>query len=254
MKTLVTKPAPVDVPAGAIGPGPRKGARPVRRKATRRAEILRAAEVVFTGHGFEAASVSEIAALADCVEGTIYTYFRSKRDLLDAVLADFYDRLITDIEPGAAAIENTADRLRFLVARHLQIPVDSVGMARLIRRQTWAGEGYQGSALHRLNRRYTKLMVEALEAGKRRGELRADLDVLVARDMIFGGLEHWVWNAVHSGRRFDPPRDAARLVDGWLGGWANPVPSPLSALEQRVTRLEGALRAARSSPLSKAGQ
>ena len=57
-----------------------------------------------------------------CVVGTIYGYFDSKRALFDAVLAAFYNALIADIEPRFAVIEGTADRLRFLVARHQGVP------------------------------------------------------------------------------------------------------------------------------------
>ena len=60
---------------------------PRRRKSVRRAEILAAAREVFSVKPFESASVSEIAGRAGCVEGTLYTYFRNKRDLFDSVLA-----------------------------------------------------------------------------------------------------------------------------------------------------------------------
>ena len=97
---------------------------PKRRKSVRRAEILAAARAVFLERPYEQASITEIAERAGCVVGTIYGYFENKRELFDAVVTEFYDGLIADIEPRFAVIEGTADRLRFLVARHLQITVD----------------------------------------------------------------------------------------------------------------------------------
>ena len=90
---------------------------PKRRKSVRRAEILAAAREVFLAQPYEQASITQIAERAGCVVGTIYGYFEHKRDLFDAVLTEFYDDLIADIEPRFAVIEGTADRLRFLAAR-----------------------------------------------------------------------------------------------------------------------------------------
>ena len=139
--------------------------------------------------------------------GTIYGYFENKRDLFDAVLTAFYDDLIADIEPRFAVIEGTADRLRFLVARHLQITLDDASWLKLLAREARGDEGYFGSKLHALNRRYAQFLTRTLADGMARGELRADLDLQLARDFLFGGMEHWVRNTVGRGR---PRRPAAQ--------------------------------------------
>jgi AcrR family transcriptional regulator len=225
---------------------------PRRRKSVRRAEILAAAREVFVARPFEQASVAEIAARADCVEGTLYTYFRNKRDLFDAVLTDVYDALIADIEPRFAALDGTADRLRFLVARHLQIAVDDPGLSMMLRREARGGEPYFGSKLHALNRRYVRFMTRTLSDGIERGDLRADLDLALARDFVFGGLEHRVRDLLGRGRRIEPARMAREIATMLLEGWApRAAPAdaePLGRIEARLARLEGELRArARSS-------
>jgi TetR/AcrR family transcriptional regulator, fatty acid metabolism regulator protein len=225
---------------------------PKRRKAVRRAEILAAATEVFLEKPFEGASVAEIAARADCVEGTIYTYFRSKRDLFDAVLTAFYDRLIADIEPRFASIDDTGDRLRFLIARHLQIAIDDPAMAPVLAREASARSDYFGSRLHGLNRRYTQFMMMTLRDGVARGELRSDLDLQMARDFVFGGLEHAIRSRLGRERRFDAPRIAREMASMLLQGWAAPAPSAIRSsvltaqdfgdLEQRVSRIERELQ------------
>jgi TetR/AcrR family fatty acid metabolism transcriptional regulator len=220
---------------------------PKRRKAVRRAEILAAAREVFIGKRFEDASVAEIAARADCVEGTIYAYFRNKRDLFDAVLTDVYDGLIADIEPRFAAIDGTADRLRFLIARHLQIAVDDPGVSAMLGREARGGQPYFGSKLHALNRRYVQFMSRTLADGVARGELRPDLDTATARDFVFGGLEHRVRDLVGRGRRIDPARMAREITSMLLEGFgARPAvrdAGPLDRIEARLARLEGEIRA-----------
>lgn len=218
-------------------------ANPRRRKAVRSTEILAAAREVFSVKPYEAASISEIAARADCVEGTIYTYFRNKRELFDAVLADFYDRLIEDIGPRFESIRGTRDRLSFLVARHLQISVDAPGVSLMIIRES-RGQGlYFGSKLHALNRRYSRFILSALTEGVERGELRADLNLAMARDLVFGGLEHWVWNELGRGRAIDPTAAADAMVSMLLDGWRarGEREDDIGALEKRLDRLESKL-------------
>lgn len=221
---------------------------PRRRKAARRSEILAAAHQVFAAKAYESASVGEIASRANCVEGTIYTYFRNKRELFDAVLADYYDRLIADIEPRLQAIRGLRDRLFFLIARHLQIAVTDPGVARMIIRESRGHHEYFGSKLHALNRRYSQLLLRTLTEGIERGELRADLNLTMARDMLFGGLEHLVWNELGRNRRLDPAASAEQIVSMLLAGWARPqAPGPeagradIADLALRLSRIEARL-------------
>jgi AcrR family transcriptional regulator len=219
---------------------------PRRRKAVRRAEILAAAREVFIASRFEDASMAQIAARADCVEGTIYTYFRSKRELFDQVLTDVYDALIADIEPRFAALQGTSDRLRFLIARHLQIALDDPGVSTMLGREARGAQPYFGSKLHALNRRYAQFLTRALSDGVARGELRADLDVAMARDLVFGGLEHRIRDRVGRGRRIEPARMAREMVELLLEGFsatprAAASEDSLGRIEARLARLEGEL-------------
>jgi len=219
---------------------------PRRRKSVRRAEILAAAREVFLALPYEQASINQIAERAGCVVGTIYGYFEHKRDLFDAVLTEFYDELIADIEPRFAVIESTADRLRFLVARHLQITLDDASWLKVLSREARGDESYFGSKLHGLNRRYAQFITRTLADGIARGELRADLDPQLARDFLFGGLEHWVRNTVGRGKPADPARSAREIVHMLLGGWSAEAPAARAApawqgLETRIARLEGSL-------------
>ncbi len=54
--------------------------------ALRRAQILEAATKVFAEKGFHRATTKDIARAAGIAEGTIYTYFASKTDLLLGIL------------------------------------------------------------------------------------------------------------------------------------------------------------------------
>jgi AcrR family transcriptional regulator len=57
-----------------------------KRMDRRRAQILAAASRVFARHGFHRATVRQVAREAGIADGTIYLYFRSKQELLLALL------------------------------------------------------------------------------------------------------------------------------------------------------------------------
>lgn len=59
-----------------------------RRKARTRAAILAAAEELFASRGYDDTSIAQIAERADTGVGTVYGYFASKADILQAVLMD----------------------------------------------------------------------------------------------------------------------------------------------------------------------
>ena len=219
---------------------------PRRRKSARRSEILAAAREVFAARAYGEASISDIAARAGCVEGTIYTYFRNKRELFDAVLESFFDALIEDIGPRFASIQGTRDRLRFLVARHLQISLDDPGVGMMVVRESRGHGAYFGSKLHALNRRYSRFLLQTLTDGVARGELRPDLDTALARDLLFGGLEHWTFNERGRQRAFDPARVADSIVGMLIEGWSvNPPDAPIEQLAKRIDRLETSLKQGR---------
>lgn len=73
------------------------GSRRERRIAARRAQILEAAETVFSQKGYERATTRDIAETADISEGTLYNYFGSKSDLLDAVAQSFAKNIVDEI-------------------------------------------------------------------------------------------------------------------------------------------------------------
>jgi len=212
-----------------------------RPRGHREREILAAAREVFSERGFAGASVAEIARRADVAEGTVYQCFAGKHALLVDVLRAFYEPLIEELEAGVRQIRGAGNRLRFLVARHLQAFTADRGLCRLVIRELRSDPGLHGQAVRELNRRYTAPALEAIEAGVRDGELRGDLVPTLIRDLIYGGIEHAVWGPVAGGAPIDVPRLAEQLADAVLTGVeARPRPAERAAdrLERLLERLE----------------
>ena len=222
-----------------------------RPRAERRAQILDSAREVFSENGYGAAAVAEIAARAGVVEGTVYSYFDSKRALLIAVMKDFFEDLITRTESGLQAIRGTDNQLRFVIRQHLETFTSDPGLCRVIIREARPDVALYDEAILELNRRYTGLALSVLEQGVEFGALRADIVPSVIRDLIYGGIEHAVWRFVFTDGDLEVGALADQLADVILGGIEisapeTPVvegwrPESLRRLEQAVDRLESTL-------------
>jgi AcrR family transcriptional regulator len=66
--------------------------RAAQAREKRRGELLKAATRVFAKQGYRAASISNIIAAAGAARGTFYLYFRSKQDILFAVIEDLREQ------------------------------------------------------------------------------------------------------------------------------------------------------------------
>ena len=159
-------------------------------------EILVAARDVFCEKGYEATAVAEIAARLGVVEGTIYKYFASKRELLLKVLEHWYEQLFGDYTRDLEAVRGHRTRLRLLIWRHLRAVRDWPLLCRLMFREIRTEDGYRGTTLHAMNRRYTQLLMDVIAEGQAAQVFRADLPLPLLRDLVYGGIEHCTWNYI----------------------------------------------------------
>jgi AcrR family transcriptional regulator len=95
----------------------------------RRSQILTAAEGVFTKKGFDEARMDDIAEKTGLSKGTLYLYFKSKDDLIMAILdrmfqGEFRQLEALQKEQGSAA--ESIEKLTDMICK------DIVGMLRLI--------------------------------------------------------------------------------------------------------------------------
>jgi AcrR family transcriptional regulator len=166
------------------------------RRLQRAAEILAAARETFLEKGFDRSSVAEIAAKVGVVEGLVYTYYPSKRELLNAVLLGMYEPLIREIEEGFSRLKGVRSRLRYLVWRHLRVYVEEPNLSRLVLHDVRTSPEYFRSVLHDLHVHYTSFLLRTVEEAVADGELRADTDPELVRSIVYGGIEHRMWSAL----------------------------------------------------------
>ena len=204
--------------------------------------------MVFAEKGYGATAVAEIASLAGVVEGTVYSYFDSKRALLVAVMKVFYEDLIANTESGLRAIHGVENRLRFVIRRHIDTFTSDLGLCRVIIREARPDVALYDEAILDLNRRYTGVALGVLEEGVADGTFRPEIVPSVLRDLLYGGIEHALWRFVFAEGELDAGPLADQLADAMLGGIRTqhtpervadePNEDTVTRLERAVARLE----------------
>lgn len=222
-------------------------------KEIRQAELLDAAAQIFREKGYHDTSTSEIAERAGVVEGTIYRYFATKRDLLNMVVERAYEEAIADFETQLQGITGTWNRLRFLIWRHLKTIHDDPALSRLVQYEIKGDPEYRSSRVFELNRIYTRRTVEIIENAIREGEFESDVPISIIRDMIYGCIEHNTWSYVRGEGTLDAGKIADHITNMVFRGLVPPQrqtekPAPvadaLARIEERLDRIQAHFDAA----------
>lgn len=98
------------------------------------ANILDAAQVLFTAKNFADVTMSEIAEAAEVTKGALYHHFSSKEELYLKMMHDYLAD-IQSLAQAAVKSEGTSrERLRRLTLSFLELPVQRQALVRLVRR------------------------------------------------------------------------------------------------------------------------
>ena len=192
----------------------------LQRVAPRRAksqlritELLRAAREVFSEHGFQHATTALIAERAGVSEATVFTYFAGKRELCIQVIKDWYDEISTEVEPEMPHLQGVYARLS-LVNRHLAVTLlaDGSGMCALVLGEGRATGPDLADVITECKRRYTAPLMDCLAQGQKQGEIRTDVPLRLMRELIYGSMEHVLWDSITNQKRPAIDKTAEQLT------------------------------------------
>ena len=216
---------------------------PAGRKSQQRVkDILQAGRDVFSEKGYERATTAEIAQRLGVSEATVFSYFRGKRELCARVIADWYDEIIAAIETGLPRDGSARQQFAFIVRTHLRLMlVHGTGMCSLVLSEGRAKHHELSAELTALQRRYTAPLMRVLAQAQQAGQIRADLPLRLMRSMVFGPMEHVLWDATLAHRSPDIDVTADRLVDILWTALQPPAPA-IAALVQLKDDVSEAMR------------
>jgi AcrR family transcriptional regulator len=141
---------------------------------------------VFAQYGLDAATTDDIARAAGLSKGGLYWHFRSKDDILAAILMRFFDQEMAVLKELLAAAGTVGERLHQLGA---QAAADTLQMEQLLpvvlefyalaSRQATVRVWIQG-----YYQQYHQLLAALLQQGYARGELRYGIAEAAALTLI----------------------------------------------------------------------
>jgi AcrR family transcriptional regulator len=187
---------------------------PAGPKAEQRVrDILRVGREVFAERGYERATTTEIAQRLGVSEATVFTYFRGKRELCMRVIQDWYDEIIAAIEAGLPREASVREQLEFVVLTHLRLfLIQGTGLCALVLSEGRTKGQDLGEGFVELQRRYTAPLMDLLARGQEAGDVRRDIPLRLLRSLVFGPMEHMLWEVVITGRQIDVEASARDLV------------------------------------------
>jgi TetR/AcrR family transcriptional regulator, fatty acid metabolism regulator protein len=179
----------------------------------RTAAILDAARTAFVREGYEAAKISDIASAVGVVEGTVFHYYPSKRHLVLALIEDFYREITYHVNEEIHGIEGIRNQLYIIIHHHLKVVRDNAALCGVILKEARGVDNVLTEDVRARNREYTQCLVDVIHNGIATGELDADTDVNLVRNIIFGSIEHALWSALAEGRPVEVEQMGNKLTD-----------------------------------------
>jgi AcrR family transcriptional regulator len=194
----------------------------VRRRSylpadARRAQLLDAAKRVFARRGYPAANIADICKEARVARGTLYQYFRNKRDVLIALLDDVAARVAQVLaeRPSVAIPRGTRLDVQLIVQfcrarlrEMLQAVFADEATLRLLLRDARGLDGVVDRAIAKIDDMILRAMEADIRAAQAGRVMRKVPQRLAARYLL-GGVEKMILTAIAA----DEPIDIGAIVD-----------------------------------------
>ncbi|MFN3585318.1 TetR family transcriptional regulator [Phenylobacterium sp.] len=181
-------------------------ARRSQKEATRQ-RVIAAARELFDTHGYQGATIRDIARHAGVAVGSVFTTFASKGEILSEVMQSRLDGLYAELDRVMPHVRGPpADRLRTMFAIHFNFEAPHV---RLFLSHIAAAYDWTLPAAARPYGRTPRLQAmirECLAKGVAEGDIRADADPQEIVDLLMAAYA-WTYRLVVT-----EGADTARLI------------------------------------------
>jgi AcrR family transcriptional regulator len=156
-------------------------------ESDRTVDIYTKAAEIFHEQGFDATSMSTIAASVELTKAGLYYYIESKEDLLFAIMNYAMERLESMVIEPSLAITDAEERLKSILARHGRLLTEGNKAITILTDEIEGLKPKHRKEILDRKRIYFDFVRDTLEALRREGKLH-DVDSTVATFSLFGTL------------------------------------------------------------------
>jgi AcrR family transcriptional regulator len=202
----------------------------------RREQIAEAAQGLIATQGLRRLSIAAVARRVGLVPSGIYRHFKSKDELLDAVLDRVEQRLLANVKASREEHANALDCLEDVLIRHIRFLREGKGIS--VPRMIFSEDAHRDDPQRKkrvlgILRQYTDQVGDIIRLGQSQGCIRSDVDVPTAAMMLFGivvpaGI---LWHLSDGG--FDVTRHAQRAWQLFRTAVTHAADTPASKRSER---------------------
>ncbi len=174
--------------------GKRSTSRP--RGNGRREQIIDVATGLFRQKGYHATSLDDIADAIGFTKPAIYYYFKSKDDILFAIIDDSVDQGLRRIQAVASREASATERMHDLLVENTRVILENLNANTVFYNERGLLSAEHERAIRAREREYTKIVEDLYVEGVENGEF-IDVDPHIATSTLLGAS---IW----SYRWFDP--------------------------------------------------
>jgi AcrR family transcriptional regulator len=186
---------------------------PTRRalaKQQTRAKVLAAARRLFSEHGYEGATIRDIAAAAGMSTGAVFANFSDKSDLFREIMSDDMTALAEAMRDAAARARGVEDSLLKIFSAGYTFYKSQLPLARAAFSVSWAPQ--DGPVLRNSPEAVAlrDLITDQLTAAVERGELGQEAEIKLRSQMLFDAYLSNFPQAIFEGWSLDALQARAR--------------------------------------------
>jgi TetR/AcrR family fatty acid metabolism transcriptional regulator len=168
-----------------------------------RIKIMRSFSNLMAQKDFHSITTAEIAGNAEVTEGLIYKYFKDKKDLLYQVLDEHFFEFQAKIENRIAKEKTCIDQLEVIIFSSLESYADNRIFSKILLLEVRNSLDFFNSFAYGRVRKYASTILEIIEQGIQKGELKTDIDPYILRKVILGAIEHACLGEIIFGKELD---------------------------------------------------
>jgi len=161
----------------------KKASKRQRLKEARAAHILAAAARVFARNGYQKATTREIAAEAGVAEGTIYNYFKSKRELLFTMSSRLAMDSLREVE-ALPPMESEREYVTALVTSRFEVVLKNIDLVRALMPEVIVDDDFRQEYMDKVLAPAINYLAGYIRSRTKAGTFRTVEPEIIARAMI----------------------------------------------------------------------
>lgn len=159
------------------------------REGDRKRAILRAAVEVFATKGYHGCRIADVAREAGVAYGLVYHYFKNKDELLQSVFHQSFEAFFTRLQDVVRSPGRLAEKVKAIAEFALETYREDPQGVRVLVLQIARSSGNRGLNRHGPWSEMIRLCMEMFDEAQRKGELRPEMDPVLAAATLFGMME-----------------------------------------------------------------